>query len=140
MHPCVPHYKLPNSSHSLNPRAVSLHTLPNSTHSLGPRAVSVHALSHSTHCLAPHTASLHTLPLSTCCLTLRASYVTQHVVSFDALLYSTNVFSFHCLTSHILSTNSIIAVVRYWNIEINQAWIYITLQIHMYATQSSTHS
>ena len=81
---------------------------------------SIHALSHSTRCLTPHAASVCAWPLSACCLTLCASYVTQHAVSFDALFHSTNVsHSTRCLALHVLSTNSIIAVDKYWNTENN---------------------
>ena len=117
MHPCVPHYTLPNSSHSLNPRSVSLRALPNSTRSLSLRMASLHVLYHSTHCLTD--TPDYVRPLSTRCLTLRASYVTQHTVSFDTLLHSTFSHSTRCLAPRVLSTNSIIAVDKYWNTENN---------------------
>ena len=118
MHPCVPHYTLPNSSHSLNPHSVSNHALPKSKRSLSLRMVSLHALPHSTHCLTD--TPDYARPLSTHCLTLRASYVAQHTVSFDALLHSTNVsHSTRCLAPRVLSTNSMIAVDKYWNTENN---------------------
>ena len=111
MHPCVPHYTLPNSLHSLNPRSVSFHVLPNSTRCLSLRTASLHTLPHSMHCLTPQAASVCVWPLSMRCLTLRALYVTQHAVSFDVLLHSTNFsHSTRCLAPHVLNTNLIIAV------------------------------
>ena len=97
--------------------AVSNHALPNSKRSLSLRMASLHALSHSTRCLTD--TPDYARPLSSRCLTLRASYVTQHTVSFDTLLHSTNVsHSTRCLAPRILSTNSI-AVDKYWNTENN---------------------
>ena len=121
MHPCVPHYTLPKSPQSFNSRVVSLHALPNSTRSPSPCAVLVHALSHFTHCLIPYATSLNALPLSTRCLTLRATYVANLTQSHSTRCFAPRTFSHYtrCLALHILSTNLIIAVDKYWNTENN---------------------